>query len=578
MDDLSNDHENDVEVDLPPFPPASSLSTFERSTRHVKPALGRKRTWDPNDAFANSSDPAVFSSDDYQSGSLEDYATKRRRKHQWRGTWWGEKSKRLSFNSSQSCVRRGTMANTKTQREFKRNYDSGIFMGSEGTDSSFDDEFLEHNKVKEGSLPGSGEKIYGLDAQEVPQGTSLHGGDSGPRVSGLEMSTIVSSGNAKDIIQRCLEEGREDIDLSQEAYESLEPHLRIFLSNNILTSIPSELFNLSTLSVLSVRQNRLTEIPAAIGKLANLSELNVGGNQLEVLAWEILEMMEPHKGNLVKFCPFPNPFRRFHEREMIHPASIRRRKGYIPGKVVRIRSPTGTESIAKQVAKSSVTLFDRSGMTHRLPANMRAKTAVAGTADASNALLGAARTQSLVELSLRATTKLPYFSDLARELTAASTTSPAESGHSLAPPENLTRFLTLASNVVEAGGQHCPTCGKAFIIPRAEWIEWWDLLPQHITSKDLERLGETEISVAGHKTTATGEMGHASGSNNEDSEIRADSLRIEEDESMESEGDETSPNGRIVAGQGLNGQKKRSIFANVVPFRKRVCSWGCIDA
>lgn len=483
-------------------------------------------------------------------------------------------------------------------------------MGSEGTDSSFDDEFLEHNKVKEGSLPGSGEKIYGLDAQEVPQGTSLHGGDSGPRVSGLEMSTIVSSGNAKDIIQRCLEEGREDIDLSslslpyealpnyllsplqaftkippiheppasQEAYESLEPHLRIFLSNNILTSIPSELFNLSTLSVLSVRQNRLTEIPAAIGKLANLSELNVGGNQLEVLAWEILEMMEPHKGNLVKFCPFPNPFRRFHEREMIHPASIRRRKGYIPGKVVRIRSPTGTESIAKQVAKSSVTLFDRSGMTHRLPANMRAKTAVAGTADASNALLGAARTQSLVELSLRATTKLPYFSDLARELTAASTTSPAESGHSLAPPENLTRFLTLASNVVEAGGQHCPTCGKAFIIPRAEWIEWWDLLPQHITSKDLERLGETEISVAGHKTTATGEMGHASGSNNEDSEIRADSLRIEEDESMESEGDETSPNGRIVAGQGLNGQKKRSIFANVVPFRKRVCSWGCIDA
>src|SRR5271155_2636469 len=93
------------QLDLPPLPAS-------------QPALNRKRTrldYEP----ATSSDPAVFSSDE-QAPSAESYSSKRR-KDKWTGTWWGAKARD---------------ATTNRKRSFRRNFDSGIYMGSEGTDSS----------------------------------------------------------------------------------------------------------------------------------------------------------------------------------------------------------------------------------------------------------------------------------------------------------------------------------------------------------------------------------------------------------------------------------------------------------
>ncbi|KAF9425759.1 hypothetical protein BGZ94_007247 [Podila epigama] len=57
--------------------------------------------------------------------------------------------------------------------------------------------------------------------------------------------------------------------------------LKLFLSSNLLTTIPMHVFALHNLSVLSLRNNNIESIPAEIGLLRNLVELSVGGNLLQ---------------------------------------------------------------------------------------------------------------------------------------------------------------------------------------------------------------------------------------------------------------------------------------------------------
>ena len=187
--------EGDLDPELPPITQAGQ-------SLH-KPAFNRKRTWDFDAAITNSSDPAVFSSDD-NAISLDDYASKRR-KNQWKGTWWGERVKRMD-------------GSRRSQREFKRNYDSGIFMGSEGTESSFDDDFFDDfvNKqvngplqslVKEKVTSSAGSET-GVDPQPGNQATD--GSSSRDR---LYPRNPVSE-RVRTIIHQCLEDGNETADLS----------------------------------------------------------------------------------------------------------------------------------------------------------------------------------------------------------------------------------------------------------------------------------------------------------------------------------------------------------------------------
>ncbi|PWN24989.1 hypothetical protein BDZ90DRAFT_234596 [Jaminaea rosea] len=78
--------------------------------------------------------------------------------------------------------------------------------------------------------------------------------------------------------------------------------LQLFLHNNSLTRLPSALFEVGNLRVLSLRKNNLTSLPAAIGDLAQLRELNIAGNRLRWLPAEILKL------RLDRFSYWPNAF------------------------------------------------------------------------------------------------------------------------------------------------------------------------------------------------------------------------------------------------------------------------------
>uniref|UniRef100_V5GEK6 Uncharacterized protein n=1 Tax=Kalmanozyma brasiliensis (strain GHG001) TaxID=1365824 RepID=V5GEK6_KALBG len=78
--------------------------------------------------------------------------------------------------------------------------------------------------------------------------------------------------------------------------------LSIFLASNALTRLPSALFQLQNLRVLSLRSNKLKVLPPAIGDLHNLSELHVPNNELQYLPAEILRL------KLDVFTWFPNPY------------------------------------------------------------------------------------------------------------------------------------------------------------------------------------------------------------------------------------------------------------------------------
>ena len=53
-------------------------------------------------------------------------------------------------------------------------------------------------------------------------------------------------------------------------YGPLMPRLEIFLSHNQLQAVPSAIFSLQNLTVLSLRGNNLTSVPPAIGRLKRL--------------------------------------------------------------------------------------------------------------------------------------------------------------------------------------------------------------------------------------------------------------------------------------------------------------------
>ncbi len=91
------------------------------------------------------------------------------------------------------------------------------------------------------------------------------------------------------------------------AFEQKEPSLKIYLGNNRLQRLPSAIFTIEHITLLSLRGNRLTEIPPAIGKMKNLEVLNISQNALTSLPYELMELF------LTSLCLtdvllHPNPF------------------------------------------------------------------------------------------------------------------------------------------------------------------------------------------------------------------------------------------------------------------------------
>lgn len=182
-----------MEDDLPTLPPSqpSPTTTQFPATLPTHPTKKRVR----HSSFtALSSDPAIFSSDD-NDPSAENYLFARRKK-KFRGPWYEQVPASDGVNYQENTGTDGGKEKKGSGlRKFERKYDSGVFMGSDGTDFDELEGIVEADMVKEsrgvelGLRKGWREPLLvkRRDGQEV----------------------LVES-----VVERCLEEGNESIDLS----------------------------------------------------------------------------------------------------------------------------------------------------------------------------------------------------------------------------------------------------------------------------------------------------------------------------------------------------------------------------
>ncbi len=105
------------------------------------------------------------------------------------------------------------------------------------------------------------------------------------------------------------------IDHSRGIYEAFRPILAVFLANNSLQSLPSGLFNIENLTVLSLRNNKLTELPPIVDTMVNLTDLNLSGNALMFLPFEIMSLIR--SGMLQSLTLGTNPLVEVEKESMI---------------------------------------------------------------------------------------------------------------------------------------------------------------------------------------------------------------------------------------------------------------------
>ena len=279
-------------------------------------------------------------------------------------------------------------------------------------------------------------------------------------------------------VMACVEAGDEDIDLSAmdlqqiraptlrplrfntkqparrgkgSGYQPLTPSLRLYLSNNVLDDVPSEIYHLTNTEVLSLRNNRIKEILPPIGRLSSLQELNIGSNQLRWLPWELLTLLE---ASLEKCMIHPNP--------LLRP---------IPSWWITDIQPRSCDK-PWQATCTRPAFLDINGRDSRIgwpPAPSQAEEYwpkftgntdfIGPDAEERN------KTPSLFELALRACYKSPQLSSMPFLL-------PSD-------VPDLTLTVKKTWKIKEAGGQVCSVCGSNYIVPRTEWIEWWYCSPRN---------------------------------------------------------------------------------------------------
>jgi hypothetical protein len=120
----------------------------------------------------------------------------------------------------------------------------------------------------------------------------------------LEDDDIKQIGDLNSVIKNLPDPGN---DLPVEGqYRSMVPELYINLSQNSLRRMTPSLFHLQHLTTLVLRDNQIEQMPPQISQLRNLQELDLSLNKLKYLPFEILQMLEPH-GKLEHLQTLGNP-------------------------------------------------------------------------------------------------------------------------------------------------------------------------------------------------------------------------------------------------------------------------------
>ena len=142
---------------------------------------------------AASSDPPLFSSDD--DPSADNYSNpKRRQKMKYRGPWFKQEPDSAS-SSSQPGER-------KAKRTFERQFDSAVWLGSDGTDGTDDD--TDYEFLKNAPVPPFLAKGLPMAMRPSPLRTRIISSRKYPSQEDV----------ARQQIEKCLDDGVEDIDLS----------------------------------------------------------------------------------------------------------------------------------------------------------------------------------------------------------------------------------------------------------------------------------------------------------------------------------------------------------------------------
>lgn len=261
--------------------------------------------------------------------------------------------------------------------------------------------------------------------------------------------------------------------LSENAYSSLQPFLRVYLTGNSLQSLQNELFDLKDLKVLSVRNNNLRELPATVAKLKALEVLNVSVNRLSFLPWELLNLLENRE--LKHFTAYPNPFQPIEEASIAtwhrQPSQGDKKISHDPLKFDEYDdNPPGDAWSAIHVATGRVTRLDTEGKAMNESSGTHKMVVESESIPVSNA-------PSLREIALRSICKLPGIDQ-------------ATDDELIEFPTLVAALLCKARDVRAAGGQRCSVCQREYVVPRTVWHEWWDCTPHENGMKRARGSGE----------------------------------------------------------------------------------------
>lgn len=176
----------------PSLPPPPAVSWDSQTQSFAK----RKRST-ASQLFSDSSDPAIFSSDD--DPALDNYVEGRHKKKRYVGSWFQQRPA-----SSDSGLSIRPEPSGRPESRWKRPFvpvDSGVFMGSDGSIDDILDELPPAKANKAIFPPQTTTKPTAPQLNQVPR----------PSQKGKHSDT---EAKAQEIIRRCIDRGIEDVDLS----------------------------------------------------------------------------------------------------------------------------------------------------------------------------------------------------------------------------------------------------------------------------------------------------------------------------------------------------------------------------
>lgn len=442
---------------------------------------GRKR---PHSDYGSLSSDPLFSEDISEFEFRGDGDEQPRRKRMVKGPWWNV-GRRQGNSLRKSMVK----------KEGLRNADSGVWMGSDDSMESFcSDAGRIDNTVRDETAQQR--RLLGLsgdDPESFAAKVVQRCSENGMEMVDLSDTGLTQISNATLIpLHQMIKHVHDDLTQppSEDLFAPLTPSIQLYLYGNYLTSLPSELFRLQNITVLSLRNNRLQKIHPAITQLPKLAELNISGNRLPDLPWEMMSMLRS-TGDSCQVSLRPNPFKvpKFDTKYEASTDADRdddsnRASGtaklfqlleanFLVGRRAlnggdEDATPKKKRNSREQLiflAPSRILYLENDGSpmrnqhaTHTGGQNAWEEPVLEPqhppTTDASTAA------PSLFELALRS-------AQLSFDLRDVTQTLPSET------PSALARALEEAAKGVDYGNECCSTCNKRFVIPRAEWIEYW---------------------------------------------------------------------------------------------------------